>query len=237
MKHLFIMVLAALTLASCTPKTAQNTNKTINLEDMTKDQKASYSYGVLVADNLKRNNMQEIDATVVAQAIKDVMGEGEPLISINEAQTEWQQYAAGIQAKQQQADLASAQDNKDAGAAFLAENKNKEGVVQLESGMQYKILKEGSGKKPGPTDRVTTHYHGTLIDGTVFDSSVERGEPATFGVNQVIAGWTEALQLMPEGSKWQLYIPSELAYGDRGAGAKIKPGSTLIFDVELLKVN
>ena len=122
------------------------------------------------------------------------------------------------------------------GAAFLAENKKKEGVVETASGLQYKVVKMGTGAKPTATDKVKVHYHGTLLDGTVFDSSVERGQPITFPLNQVIAGWTEGVQLMPVGSKFIFYIPSNLAYGDRAAGDKIKPGSTLIFEVELLDI-
>ena len=125
---------------------------------------------------------------------------------------------------------------KEAGEAFLVENKGKEGVVTLPSGLQYKVLNEGSGKQPKATDRVQCHYEGTLIDGTVFDSSIRRGEPAVFGVSQVIPGWVEALQLMSEGAKWRLYIPQEMAYGAHGAGEQIPPYSALIFDVELIKV-
>ncbi len=120
------------------------------------------------------------------------------------------------------------------GKAFLAENKKRDGVVELESGLQYEIMTEGNGPKPSAADNVTCHYHGTLIDGTVFDSSVQRGEPASFPLNMVISGWTEALQLMPTGSKWKLFLPPHLAYSDRQAGAHIKPNSTLIFEVELL---
>ena len=129
------------------------------------------------------------------------------------------------------------QDNLEAGQQFLEENKSKEGVTVLDSGLQYKVIESGEGGQPGPTDRVTVHDKGTLIDGTEFDSSYGRGEPLTFPVNGVIAGWVEALQLMKEGDKWQLYIPSELAYGSRGAGGVIGPNSTLVFDVELIKVN
>ncbi len=127
-------------------------------------------------------------------------------------------------------------ENLKIGREFLEENKKKEGVVALPSGLQYEILKEGTGPKPKATDKVKCHYHGTLINGKVFDSSVERGQPAVFGVNQVIKGWVEALQLMPVGSKWRLYIPSELAYGSQGAGSSIEPNSALIFDVELLGI-
>ncbi len=127
-------------------------------------------------------------------------------------------------------------ETKQAGEKFLEENKNKPGVITLQSGLQYQVLKEGTGPKPGPTEKVKCHYHGTLIDGTIFDSSVDRGQPATFAVNGVIKGWVEALQLMPVGSKWKLFIPANLAYGDRQAGAKILPGATLIFEVELLEI-
>ncbi len=122
------------------------------------------------------------------------------------------------------------------GKAFLEKNKKEEGVIELPSGLQYKVLKEGNGKKPKATDKVRCHYEGMLLDGTIFDSSIKRGEPAVFGVNQVIQGWVEALQLMQEGSKWRLFIPSEMAYGARGAGNSIPPHATLIFDVELLAV-
>ena len=128
-------------------------------------------------------------------------------------------------------------DNKTIGREFLEENAKNDSVVQTTSGLQYMVLQEGTGAKPGPTDEVTVHYTGRLLDGTVFDSSVERGEPATFKLNQVIPGWTEGLQLMSEGSKYRLFIPSELAYGSKGAGEQIMPNSTLIFDVELIKVN
>ena len=127
-------------------------------------------------------------------------------------------------------------ENKAAGEKFLAENAKKEGVVTLPSGLQYEVLVEGNGKQPKATDRVQCHYEGTLIDGTVFDSSIRRGEPAVFGVSQVIAGWVEALQLMKEGAKWRLYIPQNMAYGAHGAGEQIPPYSALVFDVELIKV-
>lgn len=131
---------------------------------------------------------------------------------------------------------AHAQAGREKGEAFLAENAKKEGVKTLPSGLQYKVIKDGAGKQPGKADTVSVHYKGTLIDGTEFDSSYKRGEPAEFGVTQVIKGWTEALQLMKEGAKWQIFLPSSLAYGERGAGALIGPGETLVFEVELLKV-
>jgi FKBP-type peptidyl-prolyl cis-trans isomerase FklB len=142
-----------------------------------------------------------------------------------------------MQSRQSAGKGAMAEANKQEGEAFLAQNKNREGVTTLPSGLQYMVLQEGHGASPGPTDKVTTHYHGTLIDGTVFDSSYERGQPATFPVNGVISGWTEALQRMQEGAKWRLFLPANLAYGAQGAGEDIGPNATLIFDVELISVN
>lgn len=148
-----------------------------------------------------------------------------------------QNFEKEMQEKMKGESSKAAQANKDAGMAFLAENKKKAGVVELPSGMQYEILKDGTGESPKATDKVTTHYTGTLMDGTVFDSSIERGQPAQFPVNGVIRGWTEALQLMKPGSKWKLYIPSDLAYGDGGSPPKIGPGALLIFEVELISVD
>ena len=163
--------------------------------------------------------------------INDVLDKkSEPKISDAEAQKILQEYFT----KQQEMKTKMA---KEEGANFLAENAKKEGVISLESGLQYEILKQGSGAKPTINDNVTTHYHGTLIDGTIFDSSVDRGQPATFPVSGVIKGWTEALQLMSVGSKWRLYVPYDLAYGERGAGANIGPFTTLIFEVELISIN
>ncbi|MCO6478307.1 MAG: FKBP-type peptidyl-prolyl cis-trans isomerase [Phaeodactylibacter sp.] len=190
----------------------------------------SYSLGVLLGQNLKSQGFDKINEQSLNAGIHDMLAGNEPKVSMEEANTIIQQY---MQKKQE----SKFQDNITEGKAFLEANAQREEVTVLPSGLQYEVLQEGSGAKPGATDKVTVHYHGTLIDGTVFDSSVERGQPATFGVNQVISGWTEALQLMPEGAKWKLYIPSDLAYGSRGAGPKIGPYSTLIFEVELLKVN
>ena len=189
----------------------------------------SYSLGLNVARNVKMQGLKEINEAAVAQAFKDVFEGDTTLISDAGANQALNNYFQKM--KNAKADAA-----KQAGQAFLAENKSQEGVVELASGLQYKILTEGKGEKPALEDKIKAHYHGTTIDGTVFDSSVDRGEPVTFSVNGVIAGWTEALQLMPVGSKWKLFIPSDLAYGARGAGGNIGPHETLIFEVELLSI-
>jgi len=189
----------------------------------------SYSLGVLLAENLKQQGFDELDEASLTMAIKDVMSGEATQISVQDANVFVQRYMQ----KKQETKFAGA---KQAGEAFLKENAQREEVTVLPSGLQYEVLEPGSGEKPSADSKVKVHYHGTLVDGTVFDSSVERDQPATFGVNQVISGWTEALQLMPEGAKWKLYIPADLAYGERGAGQKIGPYATLIFEVELLEI-
>ncbi|MDR1516886.1 MAG: FKBP-type peptidyl-prolyl cis-trans isomerase [Dysgonamonadaceae bacterium] len=191
--------------------------------------KLSYALGMSLAYNLVQSGIKDIDIESFTKAFSAVVGNANPDMSTQEANQTIQAYFS------QKQGTASTK-NKAEGEAFLAQNKTKEGVIVLPSGLQYEILKEGTGPKPKATDRVKTHYHGTLIDGTVFDSSVQRGQPSTFGVNQVIKGWVEALQLMPLGSKWRLYIPSDLAYGSQGAGGSIEPDSALIFDIELLGI-
>ena len=191
--------------------------------------KVSYALGLSIGNNLLSSGISDLDMNRFAQAVRDVMEHKTPEISYAEAKTVLDTFFADLTRK-------VAERQKAAGQAFLSENASKEGVVSLPSGLQYKVLKAGKGAKPGPDDKVRCHYEGSLIDGTVFDSSVKRGEPAEFGVNQVIQGWVEALQLMEEGAKWRLFIPSELAYGERGAGASVPPHATLVFDVELLKV-
>lgn len=193
-------------------------------------QKASYGLGVLMATNLQSQGSDSIDVNILLEAIKDVL--------LDEPQQMEEQEAMGIvQPYMAKARERKAERMKADGIAYLEKNKSKEGVNVTASGLQYKVLKSGSGKMPTTDNSVTVHYTGKLIDGSVFDSSVERGQPATFGVTQVISGWTEALQLMKEGDKFELVIPSELAYGERGAGGRIPPHSTLIFEVELIKVN
>ncbi|NDV77635.1 FKBP-type peptidyl-prolyl cis-trans isomerase [Dysgonomonas sp. 511] len=191
--------------------------------------KISYALGLSIGNNFITSGIKGINAEDFLQGLKDVLDEKEPAMSYDEAKQVMNDYFTKLQEERLEINLK-------AGEEFLAVNKNRPGVVTLPSGLQYEILKEGNGAKPKATDQVKCHYHGTLIDGTVFDSSVERGQPATFGVNQVIPGWVEALQLMPVGSKWKLFIPSDLAYGKAGAGQAIEPNSTLIFEVEILDI-
>ena len=191
--------------------------------------KFSYAIGLGIGQNLLSMGAQGINVNDFAQAISDVLNRKETAISHNEAREIVNKYFEELEAKMNA-------ENIEKGKAFLAENAKKEGIITLPSGLQYQVLQEGNGKKPSATDRVKCHYEGTLIDGTLFDSSIKRGQPAVFGVNQVIKGWVEALQLMSEGSKWKLFIPSELGYGAQQAGEMIPPHSTLIFEVELIEV-
>ena len=188
----------------------------------------SYAIGLSIANFYKEQGVKNINNALVVRALNDIKA-GKPLL--NEAQTN-----NCIVGFMQHVSSEKAAGNKKTGQAFLQNNKTKEGVISLPSGLQYQIIKTGSGEKPTLNDKVKVHYHGTLLDGTVFDSSVERGEPLELSVSGVIPGWTEALQLMQVGSKWKLFIPSSLAYGDNQAGPTITPGSTLIFEVELLVI-
>jgi FKBP-type peptidyl-prolyl cis-trans isomerase FklB len=197
--------------------------------------KVSYAIGMNVARNLQRQSL-DVDPAILMQGLQDTLAGGKTLLSEAEAQAALTQLQAGMRKKQEEKMQQAGEANQKEGEAFLAANKAKAGVVTLPSSLQYKILKEGTGPKPAANDSVVCNYRGTLINGTEFDSSYKRGEPATFPVNGVIKGWTEALQLMPVGSKWQLFIPAELAYGPRGAGADIGPNTTLIFEVELLSI-
>lgn len=206
--------------------------KNVKLE--TEADSAGYAIGILVGTNNKQQVENapggadiNLDAMVAAFNAATKGEEGD--MTAEEADQVIRRYFESAGEKEGQLNL-------EAGNAFLEENKSREGVNTTASGMQYEVITEGTGPKPSAEDRVRVHYHGTLIDGTVFDSSVDRGEPAVFGVGQVIPGWTEALQLMPVGSKWKIYLPSDLAYGERGAGADIGPNTTLIFEVELLEI-
>lgn len=198
--------------------------------------KLSYALGIGIGSQLAGMGAKELNIDDFAQAIKDVISGSELKVDNAEAQTLVQNFFQEQEAKQQAAAAEAGKVAKAAGEAFLAENGKKDGVVTLPSGLQYQVLKEGNGKKPSATDQVVCHYEGTLIDGTVFDSSYKRNQPATFGLNQVIAGWTEGVQLMQEGAKYRFFIPYKLAYGERGAGAQIPPFAALVFDVELIEV-
>ena len=191
--------------------------------------KFSYAIGLGIGQNLLSMGAQGINVEDFAQSIADVLNRNELAMSHNEAREIVNKYFMELEEKMNA-------ENIEKGKAFLAETAKKEGIVTLPSGLQYEVITEGNGKKPSATDRVKCHYEGTLIDGTLFDSSIKRGQPAVFGVNQVIKGWVEALQLMSEGSKWRLFIPSELGYGAQQAGEMIPPHSTLIFEVELIEV-
>lgn len=232
MRNKVIFLLAIVMVVAATSCQQNGAGKKVKLE--TPIDSASYAIGVLVGANNKQQLASapggaDMNIEAMAEAFRATSLGEETAISEDDANTIIRNYFQAEGKKEAQANL-------EEGNAFLEKNKAREGVVTTDSGLQYEILKEGDGPKPKATDKVKVNYHGTLIDGTVFDSSVDRGEPVTFAVNQVIPGWTEALQLMPVGSKWKLYIPANLAYGERGAGKDIGPNETLIFEVELLGI-
>jgi FKBP-type peptidyl-prolyl cis-trans isomerase FklB len=197
--------------------------------------KFSYALGMNLGASLHKQSV-DVDPSIVAQGLRAALAGGKTLLTQEEAQAALMEVQNELRKKQQEKMQVAGEANKKEGEAFLASNKAKEGVVTLPSGLESRILKEGNGPKPTASDSVVCNYRGTLINGTEFDSSYKSGQPATFPVNGVIKGWTEALQLMPVGSKWQLFVPSSLAYGERGAGGDIGPGATLIFEVELLSI-
>ncbi|TVZ39555.1 FKBP-type peptidyl-prolyl cis-trans isomerase FklB [Alteromonadaceae bacterium 2753L.S.0a.02] len=196
------------------------------------EQIASYGIGRQVGDQIGGNSFDGLDPDAVAQGVADALRGLELAVSAEQINSAFKALQSKMQAQKAEQAKTMAAD----GEAFLAENAKKPGISVTSSGLQYEVLQEGSGDKPGIASKVKTHYHGTLIDGTVFDSSVNRGQPAEFPVNGVIAGWTEALQMMPVGSKWRLFVPYQLAYGERGAGGAIGPYCALIFEVELLEI-
>ncbi len=191
--------------------------------------KISYALGLSIGNNFISSGINKLDISAFTKAVEDVLNNNQPSMSYDDAKTIINEYFTKLQ--NEKSDI-----NLKAGKEFLDTNKKRANVVSLPSGLQYEIITNGNGPIPKASDQVKCHYHGTLIDGTVFDSSVQRGTPATFGVNQVIQGWVEAIQLMPVGSKWKLFIPSDLAYGERGAGQSIEPNSTLVFEVEILDI-
>jgi FKBP-type peptidyl-prolyl cis-trans isomerase len=226
--------------AKKTPSAAAKTGTTAKEQNVTAltstKQKASYAIGMNWGTGLHRQGI-DVDSAALVQGMKDALSGGKTLLTEEEARAALMQLQSEMQAKQQAKAAQEGDANKKEGDTFLAANKSKEGVVTLPSGLQYKILTPGTGPKPAASDSVVCNYKGTLINGTEFDSSYKRGEPATFPVTGVIKGWTEALQLMPVGSKWQLVIPSDLAYGPRGTpGGPIGPNATLVFEVELMSI-
>ncbi len=227
MKLTWITILSLLLLAA--PVLAAE-----NIQFKNDKEKASYIIGVNIGHNLKQMPMQ-VDQDLFLKGFKDAISGAKLQLSDDEIRRVMTDLQKEMSAKQAEVMKTVGEKNKKEGEAFLAENKKKEGVKTLASGLQYKVIKEGTGKSPKATDQVTTHYQGTFIDGIIFDSSYQRGEPATFPVNGVLPGWTEALQLMKVGSKWQLFVPAKLAYGERGQGP-IGPNAVLIFTVELLAI-
>jgi FKBP-type peptidyl-prolyl cis-trans isomerase len=216
-------------------RTATTAKSSTVLSLKTQKDKFSYALGMNLGKNLHQQAVA-VDPNILARGLKDALTGGKTLLTEDEARAALTAAQAEVRAKQQEKMQQAGDENKKEGETFLTANKAKDGVVTLPSGLQYKILTAGTGPKPAASDTVVCNYRGTLINGTEFDSSYKRGQPATFPVGGVIKGWTEALQLMPVGSKWQLFIPADLAYGDRGAGADIGPGATLIFEVELLSI-
>lgn len=212
-----------------------NTGNAGGSTQMTQKEKVSYSIGRDIGDNLKSQEI-DVDAGMLARGISDSISGAAGIMSESERQAVMAAFQQELMAKRTEKRKVDTDKNKAEGQAFLEKNKKNKGVKVLPSGLQYKVLVDGKGAKPGATDTVKVNYRGTLINGKEFDSSYKRGTPATFPVNGVIKGWTEALQLMKTGSKWELYIPSEIAYGERGAGADIGPNATLIFTVELLSI-
>ncbi|MFI5155624.1 MAG: FKBP-type peptidyl-prolyl cis-trans isomerase [Chitinophagales bacterium] len=202
----------------------------------TGDDSVSYAIGLSVANFFKQQHVQHFNPELVSKAINDNMKGGPQLMTEQVANNVMMTCMSRAQMEANKKNSAEAEVNKKAGESFLAQNKTKPGVVTLTSGLQYKVITSGTGPKPAKTDKIKCHYEGTLLDGTVFDSSIKRGTPLEMNVSDFIPGWIEALQLMPVGSKWKLYIPSNLAYGDQQSGGIIKPGSTLIFDLELIDI-
>jgi FKBP-type peptidyl-prolyl cis-trans isomerase len=224
------------TSSTAKPRPAVAASNTQLLKLTTQKDKLSYAIGMNIGGGIKQDTV-DVDPNVVARGLKDVLTGSKPLMTDDEAKAVLAALRNEVTAKRAAEMKRVGESNKQAGDQFLAANKTKEGVTTLPSGLQYKVLKEGTGAKPNATDTVDCQYRGTLIDGREFDSSYKRGQPATFPVNGVIKGWTEALQLMPVGSKWQLFVPADLAYGERSPGSEIGPNATLIFEVDLLSIH
>lgn len=230
MKYLSIILIIIALAFSCSSKSQVPNVKLETFEDS-----VAYAIGMNLGQNFKRDSIM-LDTDIIAAGIHDMLYSDTTKLNETQLQEIFQAFNQQLQAKQAQKSNMKLMQNKAAGEKFLAENAKKEGVVTTASGLQYKVIKEGTGPKPGPTTKVKVHYTGKILDGTVFDSSVERGTPAEFGLNQVIKGWTEGLQLMSPGAEYILYIPSDLAYGDQQRNELITPGSTLIFEVQLIDI-
>jgi len=231
MKNLWMLAIGSLVMVGCTETESVESNiSEASLVLETKLDSVSYGIGVNIAENLKGQGLGDLNVEAMTKGLQDVLNDSELVISQEEAGPLLNEYMGQMQAEK-------AKEAAKEGTAYLEKNSKRKEVTTLPSGLQYEVLSSGSGATPGLNDKVTTHYTGTLLDGTVFDSSVERGQPASFPVSGVIKGWTEALQLMKEGDKWKLYIPYDLAYGERGAGAQIGPYATLIFEIELISVD
>lgn len=226
---IFIATGMVILVQSCTKE-----QEKVDLETPT--EKISYALGLDIGSSLKELDV-DLDLPSLIQGMKDTLADKKTLLTQQQVAEVMQDFSKQMKEKQTQKIQATSDNNKKEGESFLAENKEKEGVTTTASGLQYKVIEEGDGPKPSSTDKVTVHYRGTLIDGTEFDSSYKRGQPATFPLNGVIPGWTEGLQMMAVGSKYEFYIPPALAYGERGAGGKIGPNATLIFEVELLSID
>lgn len=223
------------TSSTATPKKATAAKTGAPLLLKTQKDKVSYAIGLNIGKSFRKDSV-DVNSAIFARGVKDAITGAKPLLTDEELKVVLTELQAELKKRQDDVTRLAGETNQKAGEAFLAENKTKEGVVALPSGLQYKIITAGTGPKPTETDSVVCNYRGTLLDGTEFDSSYKRGQPATFPVNGVIKGWTEALQLMPVGSKWQLFVPPDLAYGARGAGGEIGPNATLLFEVELVSI-
>jgi FKBP-type peptidyl-prolyl cis-trans isomerase len=221
--------------STATPKTAAAAKAGAPLVLKTQKDKVSYAIGLNIGKSFRKDSV-DVNSAIFARGVKDAITGAKPLLTDEELKAVLTELQAELKKRQDDVTRVAGETNQKAGDAFLAENKTKEGVVALPSGLQYKSIIAGTGPKPAETDSVVCNYRGTLLDGTEFDSSYKRGQPATFPVNGVIKGWTEALQLMPVGSKWQLFVPPGLAYGARGAGGELGPNATLVFEVELISI-
>lgn len=228
---LFCLVLAACSQSN--PESQEQQDQPVNLDTSVK--KSSYALGFDIGNNVAQGEMN-IDADILLRGLQDALEKNDPLMTQDEQVEALMALQQEFMQAQMEKEQAQSEANIEQGSQFMEEFKEEEGVQETESGILYRIISEGEGEVPGPTDTVTVNYQGTLVDGTVFDSSIERGEPATFPLNQVIPGWTEILQMMPEGSKWEVVIPPDQAYGKQQAGQHIGPNSTLKFEIELLDI-